>query len=119
MKSIGGLVEAARAMGANRATIVWDVLIPEALPALSAGFTVTNAETGAAPTTPSVPASGGSTSTTVTVEGSVFTASDATWTVEVVGGSTTAPTTGALKPGEFAVNITVVPTSSLPTTTTG
>jgi len=85
----------------------------------SAGFTVTNAETGAAPTTPSVPASGGSTSTTVTVEGSVFTASDATWTVEVVGGSTTAPTTGALKPGEFAVNITVVPTSSLPTTTTG
>jgi D-methionine transport system permease protein len=37
----GGLVEAARAMGANRATIVWEVLVPEALPALSAGFTVT------------------------------------------------------------------------------
>jgi D-methionine transport system permease protein len=36
-----GLVEAARSMGANRATIVWDVLIPEALPGLAAGFTVT------------------------------------------------------------------------------
>jgi D-methionine transport system permease protein len=36
-----GLVEAARAMGANRATIVWEVLIPEALPGLAAGFTVT------------------------------------------------------------------------------
>ncbi len=37
----GGLIEAARAMGANRATIVWEVLVPEALPGLSAGFTVT------------------------------------------------------------------------------
>ena len=36
-----GLIEAARAMGANRATIVWEVLVPEALPGLSAGFTVT------------------------------------------------------------------------------
>lgn len=36
-----GLIEAARAMGANRATIVWEVLIPEALPGLAAGFTVT------------------------------------------------------------------------------
>ncbi|MFY9780790.1 MAG: methionine ABC transporter permease [Candidatus Baltobacteraceae bacterium] len=36
-----GLVEAARSMGANRATIVWEVLIPEALPGLAAGFTVT------------------------------------------------------------------------------
>jgi D-methionine transport system permease protein len=36
-----GLIEAARAMGANRATIVWDVLIPEALPGLASGFTVT------------------------------------------------------------------------------
>jgi D-methionine transport system permease protein len=36
-----GLIEAARAMGANRATIVREVLIPEALPGLVAGFTVT------------------------------------------------------------------------------
>ncbi len=34
-------IEAVRAMGANRATIVWEVLVPEALPGLSAGFTVT------------------------------------------------------------------------------
>lgn len=36
-----GLVEAARAMGGNRWTIVSEVLIPEALPGLTAGFTVT------------------------------------------------------------------------------
>lgn len=36
-----GLIEAARSMGANRWTIVREVLIPEALPSLVAGFTVT------------------------------------------------------------------------------
>jgi D-methionine transport system permease protein len=36
-----GLVEAARAMGASRLFIVREVLIPEALPGLVAGFTVT------------------------------------------------------------------------------
>jgi D-methionine transport system permease protein len=36
-----GLVEAARAMGAKRSTIIWDVLLPEAFPGLVAGFTVT------------------------------------------------------------------------------
>src|SRR5690606_33450049 len=36
-----GLVEAVRAMGGNRWTIVREVLIPEALPGLVAGFTVT------------------------------------------------------------------------------
>lgn len=36
-----GLIEAARAMGGNRWTIVSEVLIPEALPGLAAGFTVT------------------------------------------------------------------------------
>jgi len=36
-----GLIEAARAMGGNRWTIVNEVLIPEALPGLAAGFTVT------------------------------------------------------------------------------
>jgi D-methionine transport system permease protein len=36
-----GLIEAARAMGASRSEIVWEVLIPEALPGLAAGFTVT------------------------------------------------------------------------------
>lgn len=36
-----GLVEAARAMGGNRWTIISEVLVPEALPGLLAGFTVT------------------------------------------------------------------------------
>ena len=36
-----GLIEAARAMGGNRWTIVSEVLVPEALPGLAAGFTVT------------------------------------------------------------------------------
>lgn len=36
-----GLIEAVRAMGGNRWTIVREVLVPEALPSLVAGFTVT------------------------------------------------------------------------------
>jgi D-methionine transport system permease protein len=36
-----GLVEAARAMGASRWTIVREVLVPEAMPGLVSGFTVT------------------------------------------------------------------------------
>ncbi|CAN7253747.1 ABC transporter permease [Rhizobium sp. LjRoot30] len=36
-----GLVEAVRAMGGNRWTIIREVLIPEALPGIVAGFTVT------------------------------------------------------------------------------
>lgn len=36
-----GLVEAARAMGADRWTIVREVLVPEAMPGLVSGFTVT------------------------------------------------------------------------------
>lgn len=36
-----GLIEAARSMGANRHTIIRDVLIPESMPGLIAGFTVT------------------------------------------------------------------------------
>jgi D-methionine transport system permease protein len=42
LREVGrGLIEAARAMGASRGTIVRDVLIPEALPGLISGFTVT------------------------------------------------------------------------------
>jgi D-methionine transport system permease protein len=36
-----GLVEAARAMGATRGQIIWWVLLPESLPGLVGGFTVT------------------------------------------------------------------------------
>lgn len=36
-----GLIEAARAMGAKRRTIITNILIPESMPGLVAGFTVT------------------------------------------------------------------------------
>jgi D-methionine transport system permease protein len=36
-----GLIEAALAMGANRRHIVWHVLLPEALPGMLGGFTIT------------------------------------------------------------------------------
>lgn len=36
-----GVIEAARSMGATTGTIIWKVLIPEALPALVSGITVT------------------------------------------------------------------------------
>lgn len=36
-----GLVEAVRAMGGSRLSVMWEVLIPEALPGLIAGFVVT------------------------------------------------------------------------------
>jgi len=36
-----GVIEAARSMGAKTSTIVWKVLIPESLPALISGITVT------------------------------------------------------------------------------
>ena len=36
-----GLVEAVKAMGGNQVTVMRDVLIPEALPGLISGFTVT------------------------------------------------------------------------------
>lgn len=36
-----GLIEAAQAIGCNRKQIIWHVLLPEALPGIVAGFTVT------------------------------------------------------------------------------
>ena len=36
-----GLIEAAQAIGCNRTQIIWHVLLPEALPGIVAGFTVT------------------------------------------------------------------------------
>ena len=77
----------------------------------SAGYTLSNVQAGSTPVT-GVP--GGSPSTTVTLTGSVFTAKDAQWTVEVESGSASSAKTSALKAGEFAVNITVVPSSSSP-----
>lgn len=36
-----GLIEAAQAMGAQRRHIIWHVLLPEALPGIVGGFTIT------------------------------------------------------------------------------
>ncbi|AZB44316.1 ABC transporter permease [Bacillus sp. FJAT-42376] len=36
-----GVIEAARSMGASTGTIIWKVLLPEAMPALASGITVT------------------------------------------------------------------------------
>jgi hypothetical protein len=84
----------------------------------SAGYTVTNVQTGLAPPTGSTGPGAGSTSTTVTLTGSVFTAKDAQWTVQVVTGSSSSTKGSDLRPGEFAINITVVPTSSITSSTT-
>ena len=37
-----GVIEAARSMGAKTSTIIWKVLLPESLPALVSGITVTS-----------------------------------------------------------------------------
>ncbi len=75
----------------------------------SAGYTISNVQAGSTPDTGS---SSGSPSTTITLTGSVFTAKDTQWTVEVESGSTSSVSNGVLKAGEFAINITVIPSSS-------
>lgn len=76
----------------------------------AAGYGISNVQSGSSP----VPAGTGSSSTgtTVTATGSIFTAKNAQWAMQVVAGSTTASTTSGLKPGEFAINITLVPASA-------
>ena len=76
----------------------------------SAGYTLSNVQSGSTP----VSGPSGSPPTTVTLTGSVFTAKDAQWTVEVESGTASSAKISALKAGEFAMNITVVPTSSSP-----
>ena len=76
----------------------------------SAGYAVTDVQAGSSSTPTS-----GTTSSTISVSGSSFTAANPTWKVEVVAGSTTASTAGELKPGEFGVDITVVPATTSPT----
>ena len=74
----------------------------------SAGYAISNVQAGSTPDT----GSSGSPSTTITLTGSLFTAKDAQWTVEVESGSTTSVSNGVVKAGEFAINITVIPSSS-------
>ncbi len=73
----------------------------------SAGYTISNVQTGSLPTGSS--GAGSSTGSTVNATSSVFTAKNAQWTLEVITGTTSASTDGDLKPGEFAVNITAAP----------
>jgi hypothetical protein len=82
----------------------------------SMGYTVANVEQGSSPIAGG--AGSGSTTTTVAVSGSVFSATNPRWTVQVESRSTTSSTGSGLKPGEFAVNVTVVPTSTIATSTT-
>ncbi len=79
----------------------------------SAGYTLSNIQSGSTPET----GASGSPSTTITLSGSLFTAKNAQWTVQVESGSTSSVSTGVIKAGEFAINITVVPTTSSPTST--
>ncbi len=76
----------------------------------SAGYTITNIRSGSTPVTSE--ASSDSTSTTVTLTGAGFSATSSTWTVQVVSGTTSSSTGGGLRAGEFAINVTVVPTTS-------
>ena len=83
----------------------------------AAGYSVTNVQNGSQQTNGTSGTNPNSTSTTVTLTGSVFTAHNAQWTVQVETGTTTSSTAGALRSGEYAINITVVPTSSITSTT--
>jgi hypothetical protein len=74
----------------------------------SAGYTVSSIQSGSAPDTN---ASTPSPSTTITLTGSVFTAKNSQWAVDVVSG-TTSSKGGPLKPGEFVINVTVLPVTS-------
>ena len=85
-----------------------------------AGYTVTDVQTSGptsvtAPTTASTGA--GATSTTVTLDGASFKATNSTWTVQVLLGSSSSAVGSELKAGQYGVNITAVPTSSTTTTT--
>jgi len=80
----------------------------------SAGYTLSNVQSGSTPVTG---AASGSSSTTLTLTGSLFTAKNAQWTVQVETGSESSAKGHGLRAGEFAVNITVVAASSAPPTT--
>jgi hypothetical protein len=84
----------------------------------NAGYTISNVQSPTSTTpTSGASSSGGSTSTTVTLTGAGFTATNATWTVNVLLGSSSSAVGSELKPGQYGINIVAVPTSSTTTTT--
>jgi hypothetical protein len=81
----------------------------------TAGYTVTTIQSESVPDTG---AANPSPSTTLTLTGSVFSATNTQWKVEIESGTTSSAKNGPLKAGEFAVNITVVPAPRTSTPTT-
>ncbi|MGH9078708.1 MAG: hypothetical protein ACRDYE_01280 [Acidimicrobiales bacterium] len=82
----------------------------------SAGYAITDYQSGATPVTGAT--GSGSTATTVTLSGTTFEATNPLWAIRVAAGSTSSVTGTGLRAGEFAINLTVLPTSSSTTTTT-
>jgi hypothetical protein len=76
----------------------------------SAGYAVTDVHPGLSPVTGSTAAAS---ATTVTATGASFTATGQGWKVEALLGSATGSTDGQLRSREYAVNITVVPSATI------
>ncbi len=81
----------------------------------SAGYAITNVHAGTTPVTSPPASNSNAPTTTVTVTGSVFTAANTQWTVQVESASSSS-SGGGLRAGEFAINIMIVPASSAPAT---
>jgi hypothetical protein len=83
----------------------------------AAGYTVSDVQNPQSVTTPTSGGAGsGTTSTTVTLTGGSFVATNDSWKVEVLGGTSSSAVSSELKAGEVGVNIIV--TSKSTTTTT-
>ncbi|HEV3281793.1 MAG TPA: hypothetical protein VG032_09340 [Acidimicrobiales bacterium] len=76
----------------------------------TAGYSISNFQSGTTPVTGTT--GSGSTATTVTLTGATFQATDPQWTMQVASGSTSSITGTGLKAGEFAINVTIIPTTS-------
>ena len=83
----------------------------------TAGYTISDVKSGSTALTPSSTQGSGHTTTTITLTGSSFTATSPQWTVEVLAGTSSTVVTDLLKPGEFGLNITVVPSDQTTSTT--
>jgi hypothetical protein len=77
----------------------------------AAGFQISDVRAGSTPVT-APPGTGTSTSTTLTLTGSAFTAKSGQWAVDVESGTSSSVKGTGLKPGEFAINVTVIPSSA-------
>jgi hypothetical protein len=76
----------------------------------SAGYAISNYQSGTTPVTGSTGA--GSTATTITASGATFEATDPHWRIQVASGTTSSANGSGLRAGEFALNITVLPAST-------